>query len=614
MNISRKKILVILFLLMVLALLIQLARSHYIFSIQRNNALAIELDGRMIFNALPEDMINRKERDSYCVLFDSREPNSVVLKDNIIRMIDLMKKDYSLSDISKVNKLDLAADTAIICLKRLSDIPDMDYLMDFAEQGGSVFFATTPELGDNFYKIYRKIGIHEANEHVYTEGITMLNNVMLGSQGLSVGSDFINNTSLTVVLDDRCRLHAESLDKIPLLWDVPYGKGKIVVFNGTMLNVKGSRGLIAGTLSLLKEDYLYPIMNFKVVFIDDFPAPFPEGYIDSIYKEYGRSTKGFFRDVWWPDILRTGALYDIKYSGMIISSYNNNVKPPFIPKSGQDTTNLILYGRELLKNGGEMGIHGYNHQSLILKGEPMEHYVTSVLEYNVWETWEDIKKSLDSSMQYFETAYKDYVIASYVPPSNVLGPTGRSLLKKSIPDLETIASIYFIDNEADAYVQEFEIAEDGIVEFPRLTYGYTNDDINTWRIINGITSMGIVSHFIHPDDVLDMERNKDKPWSDLSKEFEAFFKKVWDSFPWLRSMTVTGGSREARKFIESRTYIEYESNGIKGYINGFSGESYFILRTGKKASAGENCSVKSIDKGAYIVCAKKSAFSIALSR
>lgn len=57
-------------------------------------------------------------------------------------------------------------------------------------------------------------------------------------------------------------------------------------------------------------------------------------------------------------------------------------------------------------------------------------------------------------------------LSVYVPPSNVLSDEGREMIVKEFPEIRTIASNYFVGDMA--YTQEFEAAEDGIVEQPVL--------------------------------------------------------------------------------------------------------------------------------------------------
>ena len=124
---------------------------------------------------------------------------------------------------------------------------------------------------------------------------------------------------------------------------------------------KPNVGLLAGILSLTSDTYVYPTVGAKVFIIDDFPAPVPEGIFPRLYDEVHLTTADFYRNVWWPQMLANAKRYGFKYTGVVIETYGNQVKGPFAPMSDR-------YGRELLKSGGELGIHGYNHQPLARAG------------------------------------------------------------------------------------------------------------------------------------------------------------------------------------------------------------------------------------------------------
>src|SRR5690606_9546319 len=133
----------------------------------------------------------------------------------------------------------------------------------------------------------------------------------------------------------------------------------------------------------------------------------------------------------------------------------------------EDLTNLIVYGREVLKTGGEIGIHGYNHQSLTFREDIAKEY-----GYYPWNSYEDMEASVREVVTFIERAFPNYDAVSYVPPSNVLSEEGRTALVNNWENLRVIASLYEDDPKGYSYVQEFEIAEDGIVEMPRITSGY----------------------------------------------------------------------------------------------------------------------------------------------
>ena len=94
--------------------------------------------------------------------------------------------------------------------------------------------------------------------------------------------------------------------------------------------------------------------------------------------------------------------------------------------------------------------------------------------YNTWTSDTAIEKSLDELMDFTENLFPRSERSVYVPPSNILSAEGRALLAKDYPNIKVIASSYF--SEDFVYEQEFEVADDGIVEEPRITSGAIIDD------------------------------------------------------------------------------------------------------------------------------------------
>ena len=608
---NERNITAVLLFVLLLAIIIQLVRSDTLFKLQKNT-YAQEHEAAGMVTAIPRDEINQKERDTFGIIIHSSDKNSILLKNQLSKALRHMKKDFEIIDAAFINNINKDYGSFVICVRDLDLLRNMDEIIDYAYGGGSILFAVSPELDSTYYRIYRKMGIADGGEIVDAPGIKLISDVMIKGKNTAIGRDFISNTAITAALDNKATLHATSIDGLPLLWEVPYGNGKIVVFNGTMLNEKRSRGLFSAAVTLLKDTYIYPILNIRSMFIDDFPAPLPDDDNALIKEKYNRSVKAFIRDVWWPDMLRIGAAYGLRYTGVAIMSYDNIVAPPFLNNSRVDTLNMKLYGKELLQNGGELGMHGYNHQSLVIKGDFTEKYTRDVLGYNIFNSVDDVSESIRSFLSIFNSIYQNYVITCYVPPSNVLGYEARKTLKKELPGLETVASIYYNNLEEGSYDQEFEVAEDGVVEYPRLTYGFLKDELNDWAVLNGVNELGVVSHFCHPDDTLDIERNKGKYWDEMAYEFEGFFKMIEDKYPWLRNMTMTNAGRAAKSFLTAETFIDYRENEINGYINGMATDYYFILKTDKKAYAQKGCLIEKISDGTYLVCAREMKYTVGL--
>ena len=152
---------------------------------------------------------------------------------------------------------------------------------------------------------------------------------MIGAKGFSYNLfvDGILAINLQLSYTDSNLVHAESNNRIPLLWEHKQGKGLIVVNNLSVCS-RESRGYYAAAYSLLQDVFAYPVINSSLFFIDDFPAPLPIGYNEYITKFNKRDVRSFFLNVWWPDLIDLSKRYGLKYTGLIIQDYNERVAPP----------------------------------------------------------------------------------------------------------------------------------------------------------------------------------------------------------------------------------------------------------------------------------------------
>jgi hypothetical protein len=243
---------------------------------------------------------------------------------------------------------------------------------------------------------------------------------------------------------------------------------------------------------------------------------------------------------------------------------------------------LISYGREIIKSGGEIGIHGYNHQAM--QTDPR---VAESFGYKTWRSVEDMEAATEAVLNYIAEGFPKYKVMSYVPPSNVLGPEGRQALIHEWPNLAVIASLYGVDESNRAYVQEFEVADDGIIEMPRVTSGFFDVPYNVWFEANTMTSV---------------------------KEFEHMLSRLDTTYPWLRSITSNEAGIGIADVLLSKMSVKHDANQMQVSTTADSSEQFFIFRTDKKIGKLVNCNVRKVDDGIYLVTAYKNDFSIGLGR
>ena len=548
--------------------------------------------------------------EKYLIVFDKDEVNSQLTEEQVTKALEYMKKEYQVINIDEKeeNLEDFAG--ILFIFERFDHLEGLEGYIDYVKNGGSISLMIRPVVDRTFGSIAGLLGIKDYVKNLSAKkGIEIYTDIMIGAKDFKTDSDIIINSSIDLTLDDSCQMHARTADGTPLLWSRDYGDGRFVMLNGTMLNEKTNRGLISAVMGLARDELVYPVMNIKMVNIDDFPAPIPGGTDEKIYEEFSRDIPQFYREVWWSDMIKLAKKYDLKYTGFVIERYNNYTDPPFERATSEDKKNLLLYGRELLGLEGEIGLHGYNHQSLAPEG-----YVKQDLGYASWETIDDMVLSVEELIRFIHSVFGKYELRAYVPPSNILSPEGRDAVLIANPDLKIIASQYHQNHEGDIYAQEFEVAEDGIIEFPRITAGYAKDDEKLWNIYNGANLYGVFSHFIHPDDILDPERNEGKSWTVLAEEFDAVVGEVDRKYGWLRSFTISLAAQELVKYHECRPYIEYSDGIINIYIENYRNDIYCILRTEKEVEDSQDCEYEKIGDSAYLITVRSETCSLSLKQ
>lgn len=592
--------------ILLLAILIQVARSQFVLQFNQNEQWMTERLALM--DREPAALAAADVNGQYaCIAYDGHDTISSAVMENTARTMAYMKQPSHAFDLNREALPYSECSHVLVATSKLDLTGDISTLISYVNDGGSVFFMQTLEITQHYYQLYRKLGVLSFGDTGLTTGIHLTSNVLIGENGLKTGADFINNAAISVELDEHARLLAESLEGVPLMWHRPYGAGSFIVFNGEMLEQKSNRGLIAGGFSLMKPVGFYPVFNAKLFYIDDFPSPIAKGLNVDIYREYKKDMPAFYRDVWWPDMLKAAKRYNVKYTAAVIQSYTDNVTPPFQHPIDQESHNLISYGREVIKSGGEISIHGYNHQSLT-----MDKSVSSYFGYKAWMSQEDMAASIEEVVRYVGSAFPNYTAMSYVPPSNVLSAEGREALKDSWSDLAVIASLYDTDYSNRAYVQEYEIAEDGMIELPRITSGYYEDEYMHWLSANAITLLGIYSHFIHPDDLIDKERSRNQNWEDLYEDFTSMLSGLNKKYPWLRDMTSTEAGLAIAQNLTSEVKIEQRSDEIIGEVKNYTGELYYILRTDRPIKKQNHCTVQKIDEHTYLVTVQDTKFAVEL--
>lgn len=420
-------------------------------------------------------------------------------------------------------------------------------------------------------------GFSNLDGFVEHAGLIFTKEIFPGLDDMELPPKMVSSSSLKLTVNPEAEILATDKEGTPIIWTNRYGKGTVFFSNSTLFQDKLNRGLLLQYILSNGRYGLATSFNKKIFNIDDFPAPVPLGRDPSIYADYQRDTLKFYKEIWWSDIRDMTARYDLKPTGLIIGTYNSDTEPPFEPLSEQDLETIDYLGRKLNEVDGELGIHGYNHNSMVLEGEiDFDHY-----GYNPWPSVDAMVEALRYLKSELDKKFGDISYRTYVAPSNIASLATKQAVKRAFPELKVFAGIYTGSRKVDkAFLQEVGPDPDipGTYDFPRFSSGYLYTHKSMWNIYNGIAELGMFNHFIHPDDLLDPERSKGHDWNDLSKGLEKILDETAKRFPYLEPATDYEAALEYEYYSNMRMFSKLTDNTLHIWLTDALMPMYCYLR------------------------------------
>ncbi|MBO7217990.1 MAG: DUF2194 domain-containing protein, partial [Clostridia bacterium] len=470
--------------------------------------LFVELSGVQVhytqknLTLMPSDKIVTKTdaaaglKKDTLLLYSSRDKASADAFEQFEIILCDMKVGTTFVDVSTTKIPDFSDMSVVICL--FSDLSIIgDRLMDichWVNEGGNVFFPLTLEQNAYSAAIENKIGISASFGYSVADCIYINEGFMLGG-GKTFSVPDAYESARTIELNPKTTtVHAYIGKKggVPIIWEAVYGKGKFVNLNLGMCD-KAYRGFYSAALSLFNPVYLYTVINGSTFYLDDFPSQIPEGNSDYITRDFGTTIRDFYINTWWPDMMNLSDKYGIKYTGLAIECYDDAIDGT--TDANPDTATFLNFGNMLLRRGGELGYHGYNHQPLCLGNRDYQ----GIFDYKTWRDESAIVKAFDHLTDFCDELFPDTEMSVYVPPSNLLSSEGREILLENFKQITTLSGIYLPDDVLDfALLQEFEVDKNGIVDQPRIISGCDLDDFMTLAALSELNFHYVNNHFTHP--------------------------------------------------------------------------------------------------------------------
>lgn len=517
----------------------------------------------------------------YLILYGNEIKETQGIKNGLEEVFNFSKVKYDSTSISTDKILNFSEYSLIILTaENYSGLLKENYLgiKENIEKGGNLFIAQR-----SYRSPFNKMaGIEKIGEFIETKSFILKKDIFPGLKDLKPEKYILGSSGLKMELKKDLDIIATTDKDEPLMWVRKYGEGKVFFSNTTLFQGKIFRGIMKQLIAYVEDVTFFPILNSKVLQIDDFPSPIPVVQNEVIKKEYGMDTWEFFNHIWWQDMMGIAERQRLKMTGFIIIEYNDSTIKDKVVRVGKKTfDDLSKRGRELKSIGGELGVHGYNHYPLGLEKEiDYQEY-----GYTPWENVDAMKKGLMVAKEEIEDIYgKNFNIYSYVAPSNLLPASGKKAIVEIFNKIKAFCGIFYGEDEPGLLLQEVGRDPDfnEIYALPRMSSGFFYTDTIVWQIFNAIGAYGYLSHFIHPDDIMDKERGNGKSWEALKTEFEKIFLTVNNNYPVLKPQIQSEMTYDY-SLIENID-VEYEKKGNEVYINikNFRGQFYSHFKVRNK--------------------------------
>lgn len=261
-------------------------------------ALLVRVQGKLSYSVrkenlslLPkEELIARKSKtpapkEKECLLVtEDHDPMAQIAGPYMETIFKQMKIGYDTcfadhlnrAQMDQYGKIILAVTNYQMLTDALAELPA------WVNAGGHLMILFPPENNGSFQSLAALLGIKESADFELVERIHFCSDFMLGGTAHDFPIDDAYESSLALTLKKDCEVFLNSGGEypIPLLWRRTAGKGT-VVFDNLGIMEKSYRGFHWAAYSLLSDYCVYPVINGATFYIDDFPAPVPEG--DSQY-------------------------------------------------------------------------------------------------------------------------------------------------------------------------------------------------------------------------------------------------------------------------------------------------------------------------------------------
>lgn len=486
---------------------------------------------------------------------------------NITKQLDCLKKDYktyrTMEEVPILMKEHMKQ--LILCSSKTEGYYSYDDIIEASMAGVDIIFAVLP-VGENLSKEWLDLlGIRYLGSRYTQKGIVCLDNFFVSNlcfykdykiRTLRVKTTSACKTFIAGINDTTAQKQLRNEDATDIVWRTIVNNSRIFVINGNFFSDMTHIGILGTILSKLDIDYLYPIVNAKMLFIMDAPYLTNENE-ETMKQRYARSSSRFLEEIAIPGIISLSMALEIQPQFYGVPYFYNAAKE-------YETDIVSFLHNELEKIGGNIEISANENKiSKVTKGMDIFEKITkkeisSMLLYDYNEKEE---KQIRDAL-----AYKGHI-------------TNMIHRWEDMPSLE-------LRNEY-AYI-------------PMMTEGYDMSDNVLLQLDGAASCLGLITHGISIKDIL-FPSSEEDDWSTAYKDFSANYYTACQKYDYLDGVDNAGLEQRVRQYCLMQPEITYKEEKINLKVDNLYTEGFFILRTNKKIEKISSGTYKKLETGVYLL-------------
>lgn len=480
----------------------------------------------------------------------------------------------------RVDTCDLDGCTDLPCLDQYASVllvsqPDAallrrshSALTDFVESGGGLTLLLPPALAPlQTLAGFRSVTQPAAPGDDQPRTLRFTSERFPGLRDVSISLHDVEDTCLyTLAASGDIHVDACFDDGAPAIWRRRQGRGEVGTWAFLPMGRHWGRALLLHFVVQTQRIGVKGIANAAMFQVDDYPAPPTEAEVPL----GGQATAPwphFLARHWLPELRRLAERFGVVYSFALVYSYNQRTHPPFdfdddepvLPAAPDewDAGNPFA----TLEAMGEVGFHGYNHVPLRTR---------------YWDSAANMGAALRASMHRWQETGHSRLPVSYVPPMNEYDETGIQALAEACPGIVALCGNFWGSRE-NGGGREFEPEPWHPDWFclPRVTSGHALDDVTRWGMLSSLYELGAWTHFIHPDDILDVPRQHAasaycrnpgaRPWAGpdgLAGQLSQLLLLARESHPWLQFVTAEEAASRISSHLDNSLRFLFEGDDV----------------------------------------------------